>query len=127
MLSTPSSRWTALALVAVLFVSGCSGSGSTASTLDQRLLGVWATESGARYTLTANDDTYALDIVDYDDEVFEIVTVTWTDGVLAWTYEVPSTGYRVSEETIRIDADSFDVRWENQTGASGTETLTRVE
>lgn len=125
--SSKPSLWTALLLATVVFAAGCAGSGSTTSPLDERLLGVWATDSGAHYTITANEGAYALDIVDYDDEVFEVVSVTWTDGVLAWTYDVPSTGYRVSEMTTSISTNQLGVHWENQTGASGDEVFNRVE
>lgn len=117
----------ALLLGVVLLVSGCAGPRSATADLDERLLGVWATEGGARYTITAEEGEYALGIVDYDDEVFEVRSVTWDDGVLAWTYHVPSTGYDVSEETTSISEDRLDLQWENQTGATGTDVLTRVE
>jgi hypothetical protein len=112
-------------LAVVLFLAGCSGAGTAASNLDERLLGEWVAEGGARYTITAERGAYRIGIVDTDGEVFEVREVTWTDGVLAWTYFVPSTSYTVSERTVRISAESLDVAWQNQTGASGQETFAR--
>ena len=129
-------------LIALLMTSGCGTSERAASTLpptstasgtpeasipDPRLLGEWLIEDGATYTITANESAYELAIVDYDGEVFEVRSLTWNEGVLAWTYMVPSTGTRVSEETTRISEDQIEVQWQNSTGNSGVDILNRVE
>lgn len=114
-------------LIASSFIAGCASSGPHASDLDERLLGVWQIDGGATYTITAPDGQYALSIVDFDDEVFEVESVSWAEGVLSWSYLVPSSGTRVSEVTTRISADQVEVSWENSAGNTGTDLLNRVD
>lgn len=114
-----------LLLAAVL--SACAAAGPAAPALDARLFGVWTDEGGATTTIGPGPDGYTIGVVDYDDEVFEMVSTTYADGVLTWTYDVPSTGYRVTHRTTSVAADRVELAWENSAGGSGTDTLTRVE
>ncbi|GAB5535764.1 MAG: hypothetical protein Rubg2KO_20130 [Rubricoccaceae bacterium] len=117
--------------------SGYTTAQSVASNVDARLLGEWLIDDGATYTLTANTGTASdgttteskvkLAIVDYDGEVFEVRSLTWNEGVLAWTYFVPSSNTTVSEQTVRIHENRLEVQWENSTGATGIDILNRVE
>jgi len=100
---------------------------SPSSNLDPRLLGEWLIDDGATYTITANDGDYELAIVDFDGEVLEVESVTWDEGVLAWTYFVPSTDTRVNEETVSISENRLDVQWENSEGNTGVDTFNRVK
>lgn len=116
-----------LFLLAVVLLPACASSGPAAPDLDPRLIGVWADLDGATHTITAGDDGYEVGVVDSDGEVFDVVSVIYADSALTWTYDVPSTAYTVTYVTTSITADEITARWENQTGASGDEVLTRVE
>ena len=121
--------------VLVLFAVALSACASTSPTgsqlagsqLDARLLGVWTDEGGATHTIAPGADGYAVGVVDSDGEVFDVTSVEYDGGVLTWVYDVPSTGYTVTHRTTSIGPDRIEVRWENQEGATGTDTLTRVE
>ena len=127
---SPTSRRTpapfALLLLAAV-LSACASSGPVAPDLDERLFGVWTDEGGAVTTIAPGADGYAIGVVDTDDEVFDVVSTTFADGVLTWTYHVPSTGYRVTHRTTAIAQDLVELAWDNSAGGSGTDTLTRVE
>ena len=114
-------------LLAVALLPACASSGPAAPDLDPRLLGVWADLDGATHTISLVDEGYAVGVVDSDGEVFDVVSVTYADSTLTWTYDVPSTGYTVTYVTTSIRQDEITARWENQTGASGDEVLTRQE
>lgn len=113
--------------VLLVVLAGCAGSQPAESPLDARVLGEWESNGGTRYTFTDAGDTYGLSVIDDDGEVFEVVSVTWADGALGWSYDVPSTGYTVRESVVDVSESRIEVEWENQTGASGTDTLTRTE
>ena len=112
-------------LLAVAVLPACASSGPAAPDLDPRLIGVWADRDGAIHTISLADDGYEVGVVDSDGEVFDVVAVTYANDALSWTYDVPSTGYTVTYVTTSITADEITARWENQTGASGDEVLTR--
>ena len=114
-------------LLAVAVLPACASSGPAAPDLDPRLIGVWADRDGAIHTISLADDGYEVGVVDSDGEVFDVVAVTYANDALSWTYDVPSTGYTVTYVTTSITADEITARWENQTGASGDEVLTRQE
>ena len=113
--------------VLLVVLAGCAGSQPAESPLDARVLGEWESNGGTRYTFTDAGDTHGLSILDDDGEVFDVVSVTWADGALGWSYDVPSTGYTVRESVVDVSEGRIEVEWENQTGASGTDTLTRTE
>ena len=112
--------------VALSLASGCATSQPAASDIDPRLLGSWKTDMGATYTISAPNGSYDLWVVDYDGEVFEVQSVEWTDGVLSWTYFVPSSGHSVSEETVTFTQDRIDLRWTNTADESGLDVLLRA-
>ena len=114
-------------LLAVAVLPACASSGPAAPDLDPRLIGVWADRDGAIHTISLADDGYEVGVVDSDGEVFDVVAVTYANDALSWTYDVPSTGYTVTYVTTSIRQDEITARWENQTGASGDEVLTRQE
>lgn len=114
-------------LVLLAALSACASTAPAGPDLDERLLGVWVDEGGAVTTIAAGADGYEIGVVDTDGEVFDITATTYADGVLTWVYDVPSTGYTVTHTTTDITADRVGLAWENQTGASGTDTLTRRE
>ena len=122
----PSFSIVAAWLIALLVASGCGTSASTSTNLDSRLVGVWLIDGGATYTITASEGAYELAIVDFDDEVFQVRSVTWNEGVLAWTYYVPSSGASVSEETTLISENRLEVQWENSDGDTGIDVLNRI-
>ena len=124
MLTPYSVRLTLLLLVA-LVLPACASSGPAVPTLDERLVGVWIDLDDVTHTISAGADGYEVEVVDADQEVFNVVTVTYEEGVLSWTYNVPSTGYTVTYRTTSIGEDEISARWNNQTGASGDETLVR--
>lgn len=123
----PTPLRSALLLLVAVVLPACASTAPAAPDLDERLLGVWTDEGGATHTISAGDDGYEVDVVDSDGEVFEVTSVVYGDGALTWVYDVPSSGYTVTHVTTAVTADRLDVRWENQEGASGTDTLTRVE
>ena len=119
------SRLVLLLLAGVL--SACASTGPQGPALDERLLGVWTDEGGATVTISAGADGYEVGVVDSDGEAFEVTSVVYADGVLTWVYDVPSTGYTVTHRTTTIAPDRIGLAWENQAGASGTDSLARVE
>ena len=54
----------------------------------------------------------------------------WQNGVLKWSYYVPSTKYTVYFKTLNLDNNKLKIEWSNDDGAGnklkGTETLNRM-
>lgn len=114
-------------ILLLVTLAGCAGPGTSRDNLDERLLGAWTNEEGQRYDIGYEEGDYTLDVVDNDGEVFTVVRVGMEDGVFGWAYDVPSTGYQVTETVTEIAEDRLVVAWRNQTGSTGTEELTRAE
>jgi len=91
------------------------------------LAGVWLDDStGTRMTIARDGTGYTVtSAVDDDGEVFPVSNVRWDGSVLRWTYDVPSTDYRINWTTVDLRGDRLDTRWDGTAG-SGTEVLRRV-
>lgn len=89
--------------------------------------GVWLDDStGTRMTIARDGTGYAVtSAVDDDGEVFPVSNVRWDGSVLRWTYDVPSTDYRINWATVDLRGDRLETRWDGTAG-SGTEVLHRV-
>lgn len=75
-------------------------------------------EVGGRYMVTAIDTA--------DGEVVEIRSNEWKNGVLRWSYFVPSTGFLVHLTTKSVDGDTLWCDWSNAT-SSGEQEFQRVK
>jgi HEAT repeat protein len=91
------------------------------------LAGIWEDpETGARYTIRkVADELRVASARARDGEVFPILDTTWREGVLRWTYRVPSAGSTVTFTTRALRGDSLECAWNNGS-ESGRETLQRV-
>ena len=81
-----------------------SGPVSIESHFDEAVAAVGVLEqvrAGAR----ERADGYVVGVVDSDGGVFDVVAVSYADGVLTWTYDEPSTGYTVTYVTTGISQD----------------------
>ncbi len=65
-------------------------------------------------------------MVDYDEEVFEVVSSDYEAGQVTWVYVVPSTQYEVTVETTSLEGGLLCTTWANQFD-SGSECYTRLE
>lgn len=132
----------------VLFVSCSSGmkegnirSVSPASnpakpTSSEGLAGVWLdSETNDLHAIERNGDGFRVSSVIEQcaegavPEKMEMKSSEWENGVLSWSYFVPSTGYSVFFKTVSLDGDNLETEWVNRDSAgvtrSGKETLTR--
>ena len=82
------------------------------------------TESNTVMTIVRSGSGFRVThAVDTDDgEVYPITSTRWSNGVLKWEYDVPSTGYHLKFETTRLAGDRLHTKWANQK-SSGTEIL----
>jgi hypothetical protein len=63
--------------------------------------------------------------IDDDGEILILTDQSWANGTLTWTMHVPSTGYDISFQTVRLQGDSLFVnRW--GTAGSDNDVLQRV-
>jgi hypothetical protein len=94
----------------------------------ERLQGVWEDmETLSHHTIEEQGGRFTvISIVNPDGEPFEIRSVEWRDGVLAWSYYVPSTGYTVNLRTTKVDGDTLWCEWSNATD-SGEQEFRRVK
>jgi len=108
-----------------LVVSGWSSAGGGGVT-GAGLEGVWEdTSTKTRMTIARQGNGYTVvAAVDDGGEAYPVSDVGWADGVLKWTYSVPSTGYKVSWTTVELRGDELETRWVGTAG-SGTEVLHR--
>ncbi|MBI4955871.1 MAG: protein kinase [Myxococcales bacterium] len=60
-------------------------------------------------------------------EIFQVRSTTFEQGVLRWSYYVPSTGYTVSHEVLSVTAAGLRTHWTNNWGGSGDTDLVRTE
>jgi hypothetical protein len=89
------------------------------------LNGTWEESDGTFYAFLGFDNSVeVLMIIDNDDEIFEVKKSNWKDGVLSWTFYVPSTEYTVRMATTSISENEIHCTWENHED-NGTEVLTR--
>ncbi|MFT5679394.1 MAG: hypothetical protein ACI8RZ_000298 [Myxococcota bacterium] len=87
----------------------------------QTLEGVWKSDGGMITTIGGGE---VLSLVDYDDEVFTVLTSGWEDEGFSMHYEVPSTQYLVTIQITEIDNISLQYAWNNTTPDGGTSTGT---
>jgi hypothetical protein len=59
-------------------------------------------------------------------EAMEIRSSVWQDGVLSWSYFVPSTGFLVYFKTVRLNGNNLEIEWTNKDGAGVTKTGTEI-
>jgi hypothetical protein len=91
------------------------------------LAGSWRdNETRTIHTIRWQDDHFVVvsSIVERG-EVFQITAQSWRDGILTWTYYVPSTKYSVTFKTVALSGDNLRCSWSGTAGA-GFETLSRV-
>jgi len=95
--------------------------------------GVWRDpETHSHHTVVRKGDGFeVVSVVDQDDgEVYKVLRSSWEDGVLKWSYFVPSTGYVVNFVSVKILPNSIDCLWDNLSPEgqrrNGTETLLRI-
>ena len=114
-----------LVFVATLIVAGCATQIKETERVGK---GVWEdTETHARHTIQEKGGVLTVSsIVDDDGEVYEIKSVRWEDGVLRWTYRVPSTGYVVNFTTQNVQGNTLWCTWSSPRG-SGTQEFRRVK
>ena len=115
-------------------VSPASNQVKTSSS--EGLAGMWLdSETNDLHTIEQNGDGYRVSSVIEQcaegavPEKMEMKSSEWENGVLSWSYFVPSTGYSVFFKTLSLDGDNLETEWVNRdsTGVtrSGKETLTR--
>lgn len=92
------------------------------------LLGIWEDmETHSHHTFVEqNGEVTVTAVEDTDGETYEVRTVEWKDGVLKWSYYVPSTGYLVRLKTTRLEGDTLWCEWANA-NASGEQEFQRAD
>ncbi len=94
----------------------------------QALEGVWKSETGMTATIEHDEVT---SLVDYDDEVFVVLSSGWEEQGFSMHYEVPSTQYLVTMRITGIDDSALQYDWNNTNPDgeqdSGTGYFERVE
>jgi hypothetical protein len=96
----------------------------------ENLQGFWRDkETNNLIAIQNTGDGYKISsIVDYDDsEEMKVVKLNHENGVLSWTYHVPSTNYYVSMKTMSLNNGGKEllVEWSNDHNMKGTEILHR--
>lgn len=97
--------------------------------------GIWVdTETNDLHTIVWKDGRFEVtSVVEQGDgrsaEKMELRSSEWKDGVLSWSYYVPSTGYTVFFKALSVNKDELITEWINRDSAgvtkSGKETLSR--
>jgi hypothetical protein len=93
-----------------------------------RIDGLWQDASALTEfeIVKSNGGFEMMSIIDSDGEVFELRDFEYSNGILRFTYFVPSTDYVVNFKTLVIHEDSMECRWWG-TGGDGSEILLRLE
>jgi hypothetical protein len=86
------------------------------SAADRMLQGSWRSDGGMIATIGAvSGETVVTSLVDYDDEVFVVLTSGWEEAGFSMHYEVPSTKYLVTIRLTDIQQDALQYAWNNTT------------
>ena len=98
------------------------------SPINRDYIGVWEDpETHTLFTIRKKSGVLTISSIETDDgEEYELLSVQWKNGVLKWTYYVPSTGYTVNFTTQGLEGNTLWCEWSNQ-NTSGTEGLKRVK
>lgn len=93
----------------------------------ESLVGTWQEPNGETTVIQrAGNNLVISSIIDSDGEEFIVQDVSFDEGVLEWTYVVPSTKYVVTMRSTSIAPDQLNCTWQNEY-TSGSETLYRKE
>jgi hypothetical protein len=108
-------------LVSLVLLLACAGK-------QPRIDGFWQDESSlTEFEIVKSNGGYEMtSIIDSDGEVFEVRDFEYSNGVMRFTYYVPSTSYIVNFRTLEIHEDKMECKWWG-TGGEGLETLLRLE
>jgi hypothetical protein len=116
------SRLYLCAVVLTGVISACANSGvarleGTEASANAALFnGVWRdTETDDLHTIEIRKGIpTVVSVVDQNDgEVSKIVASTWRQGVLSWSFEVPSTGYLVQFQTNTVSEKLMQTSWKS--------------
>jgi hypothetical protein len=128
----------------IILLSACAkpgtpGSDTAKSSMSQpessakTITGVWRdteTQDLIKVELKNGAPTVVSIVSDDDGEVQKLISSKWEKGVLSWTYDVPSTGYRVNFQTTSIAQNLLQTTWQSGPNTapptdSGEQELTR--
>jgi hypothetical protein len=97
------------------------------SSVAQLLPGTWKETGGTTCQIEMIKNVpKVVSIIDTDYESFVVKESNWENGILSWTYYVPSTEYTVHVETTSISKDTINYNWKNAYD-EGTDTLSKVD
>ncbi|MCF7792913.1 MAG: hypothetical protein K9N09_03290 [Candidatus Cloacimonetes bacterium] len=116
-------------ILLITVLSGCAVIGGAKyryRKIAEGLHGTWEESGGTIYKIEVMDELVnIISIVDSDGEAFEVQETKWEEGILSWTYLVPSTEYVVNMHSTAITEDTIICDWQNDY-AEGSETLTKI-
>jgi hypothetical protein len=91
------------------------------------LAGYWLdTDTNDVHTIEWQDGKYVVTNAASAGDTLTISDQSYENGTLTWTYDVTSTGVKVTFTATSASSDSLYTTWSNSQGNSGSQTLERV-
>jgi hypothetical protein len=92
------------------------------------LAGTWKDPvSSDTFVIAWQSGQYVVTSATWQGTSYSITSQSWTGSSLTWSYYDADLSKTVTYSTTSLNGDNLDVNWSYDTGASGTETLTRVQ
>jgi hypothetical protein len=92
------------------------------------LAGTWKDpETSDTFVIAWQSDQYVVTSVTWEAKSYSITSQSWTGTSLTWSYLDSDLGKTVTYTTTSLNGNNLNVDWSYDTGATGTETLTRVQ
>ena len=90
------------------------------------MAGTWKDpETSDTFVIAWQNNAYKVTSVTWEGTAYTIKSQNWDGSSLTWSYLDTDLNITVTYETVSLNGSNLDVNWSYDTGASGTETLTK--
>lgn len=115
----------------LLLVAGCVRGGAMSAeelAVARNYVGVWQDQETESLTTVAikGERLQVVSVVGSDGENYPVKEQQWKDGLLSWSYFVPSTEYLVKIEATGVEGNALNFHWSNHE-SSGDDAFLKQE
>jgi len=124
---------TVFSFMLAMLVIACSCSSLIPTSLSNQetipgLAGTWKDpQTSDTFVIAWQNGQYVVTSVTWETTSYSITSQSWTDSTLTWSYYDTDLSLTVTYSTTSLSGDSLNVNWSYSDGASGAETLSRVQ